>query len=208
MLLSALNDTEFIPVVILAHPGMSKMGLLGCVLEEMGIPCFPGRENVQMLLDRIHAFLMESYSNRRRPVIIVDEAHFLPSDQLHMIRALTNLETPHEKLCTVILFAEETFPRRLRHKRYASLRSRISTSAYLMPMSRAETEQYVKFRLMVAGAMQDIFDGECFDLIHSHAEGICREVNKIADNSLMEAFLQGEPTVGRRIVEHCIHDSI
>ncbi|GAB4330150.1 MAG: MSHA fimbrial biogenesis protein MshM [Candidatus Abyssubacteria bacterium] len=208
MLLSTLSDTDFIPVVILAHPGMSKMGLLGCLLEEMGIPYFPGRENTQILLDRIRAFLMESYSSGQRVVIIVDEAHFLPSDQLHMIRALTNLETPHEKLCTIILFAEETFPRRLRHKRYASLRSRIATSAYLMPMSRAETEQYMKFRLMVAGAMQDIFDNECYDLIHSHTSGICRDVNTIADNCLMEAFLRGESVVGKGIVEHCIHNSI
>ena len=208
MLLSALGDGEFIPIVILANPGMSKMGLLGSILSELDAPVPSGRENTQMLLDRIHSYLMGTYSSGRRVVMIMDEAHFLPSEQLHMVRALTNLETPQEKLCTVILMAEETFPRRLRHKRYNSLRSRIATSAYLMPISRFETEQYLKFRLMVAGSTEELFDNESCDLIHSHSGGICREISKLADNCLLEAYLRGETGVTKRVVEYCIEMSI
>ena len=208
MLLSTLGDSEFIPIVILANPGMSKMGLMASILRELDVPRSSGKENTQMLLDRIHSFLMEAYSGGRRVVMIMDEAHFLMSDQLHMIRALTNLETPQEKLCTVILMTEETFPRRLRHKRYSSLRSRIATSAYLMPMSRSDTEQYIKFRLMVAGSAEELFDHESHDLIHSHSAGICREVSKLADNCLLEAYLRGEYKVAKEIVRYCIHNSI
>lgn len=209
MLLSALSESDFIPVVVLANPGMSRTGLLRCILEELDIADESlGRENTQTLLQRIHAFLMESYSRGQRVVIVVDEAHFLPSDQLHMIRALTNLETPQEKLCTVILLAEETFPRRLRHKRYNSLRGRIAMTSYLMPMSRAETEQYVKFRLMVAGSAEELFEPETYDLLHSHSGGICREVSKLADNALLEAHLRGDSKVTSKIVEHCIQSSV
>ncbi|UCD56710.1 MAG: AAA family ATPase [Candidatus Hydrogenedentota bacterium] len=208
MLLTGLGEDEFIPIIILATPGMSKMGLLGCTLEELDISRPPGRENTQASLSRIHSFLMETYSRGRRVVIIVDEAHFLPSEQLHMIRALTNLETPQEKLCTVILLAEETFPRRLRHRRYSSLRGRITMAAYLMPMSRSETEQYIKFRLMVAGSTEEPFDEESYELIHSRSGGVCREVSKLADNCLLEAHLRGESRVTQRIVEHCIQNSI
>jgi len=208
MLLSTLGDSNFIPVVILANPGMSKTGLLGCILDELGISRVSGKENTQIMLDRIHSFLMETYSNGQRVVMIVDEAHFLPSEQLHMVRALTNLETPQEKLCTVILMAEETFPRRLRHKRYSSLRSRIASSAYLMPMSRSDAEQYIKFRLMVAGSTEELFDNDSFDLIHSHSGGICREVSKLADNCLLEAYLRGESKVSEGIAQFCIQNSI
>jgi len=203
MLLTGLSDDEFIPIVVLAHPGMSKMGLLSCILDELEIERPGGRESVQMLLDRIHAYLMETYSMGQRVVLIVDETHFLPADQLHMIRALTNLETPQEKLCTIILLAEETFPRRLRHKRYASLRSRIAMSSYLMHLSAAETEQYIKFRLLVAGSSEHVFDRECYGLIHAKTGGICREISKLADNSLMEAFLRSETRVTSDVVEHC-----
>lgn len=208
MLLSALSDTEYVPVVILGHPGMSKMGLLGCVLDELGISRSPKKDTTQTCLGRIHSSLMDSYSSGQRVVMLVDEAHFLPSDQLHMIRALTNLETPHEKLCTIILFAEETFPRRLRHKRYSSLRTRVSMTSYLMPMSESETEQYIKFRLMVAGSTQELFDKECYELLYSHSDGICRQVNKLADLSLLEAFLRGESRVAPDIVRRCINESI
>jgi general secretion pathway protein A len=208
MLLTALAGEEFIPIVVLATPGMSKTGLLACILGELDIPRPAGRENAQVYLEQIHSFLMQSYGKGRRVVILVDEAHFLPSDLLHMIRTLTNLETPQEKLCTVILLAEETFPRRLRHKRYSSLRGRIALSSYLMPMSRAETEQYIKFRLMVAGSSEELFSEDCCEIIYSHTGGICREASKLADNALMETYLRGEPRVSSEIVQHCVADSL
>ena len=203
MLLAGLCDDEFIPVVILANPGMSKMGLLGCILDELEIARPGGRENTQTLLECIHSYLMQTYSSGERVVLIIDETHFLSADQLHMIRALTNLETPQEKLCTVIMLAEETFPRRLRHRRYASLRSRISVASYLMPLSAADTEQYIKFRLLVGGTSEEVFDHDCYSLIHSATGGICREISKLADNSLLEAYLRRENKVTAKVVEHC-----
>lgn len=208
MLLSTLGAEEFIPVLVLANPGMSTTGLLGSLMNELQIPLKGSRAGVQALLDQLHAHLMETYSAGRRVVIIIDEAHFLPSDQLHMIRTLTNLETPQEKLCTVILFAEETFLRRLRHKRYSSLRGRIAMTSYLLPMSRPETEQYIKFRLLIAGSPYDPFDESGYDLIHARSGGICREVSKLADLSLLEAYLQGERRVVPELIQHCADSGI
>jgi len=208
MLLSTLSDDEFIPVLLLSNPGISKTGLLGCLMNELQIPAPSGRNGIQGLIDQVHAFLMDTYSMGKRVVIIVDEAHFLPSDQLHIIRTLTNLETPQEKLCTIILFAEETFLRRLRHKRYSSLRGRIAMTSYLLPMSRPETEQYIKFRLMVAGSPQDLFDEASYDVIYNRTGGICREVSKIADLALLEAYLQGIRQVTPAIIQQCANGTI
>ncbi len=76
-------------------------------------------------------------------------------------------------------------------------------ASYVMPMSRLETEQYVKFRLMVAGTTEELFDQECYELIHSQSGGICREVSRLADNGLLEAYLRGESRVTRGIIEYC-----
>ncbi len=208
MLLSTLSEDEFIPVLLLANPGMSKTGLLGNLLNELQLPTAGLRAGVQPMLDRLHSYLMETYSIGKRVVIIVDEAHFLPADQLHMVRTLTNLETPQEKLCTIILFAEETFLRRLRHKRYNSLRGRIAMSSYLLPMSASETEQYIKFRLLVAGATGELFDESSYELIHAHTGGVCREVSKLADSALLEACLRGANRVTPEILRYCISNSI
>lgn len=208
MLLAGIFDDEFIPIVILANPGMSKMGLMGCMLDELEVARPSGRENTQKLLECLHSYLMQTYSMGKRVVVIIDETHFLSAEQLHMIRALTNLETPQEKLCTIIMLAEETFPRRLRHKRFASLRSRIAMSAYLMPLSVSDTEQYIKFRLLVAGMSDQIFDRDCYALIHAKTGGICRDISKLADQSLLEAYMRGETRVGTEIIEHCANQSV
>ncbi len=38
----------------------------------------------------------------QRLVVVIDEAHFLKADALHILRTLSNLETEHEKLVTVL----------------------------------------------------------------------------------------------------------
>ena len=73
--------------------------------------------------------------------------------------------------------------------------------SYIVPMSRAETEQYMKFRLMVADASEELFDEEGYDFIYSYSGGICREVSKLADNALMEAFIRGESKVTIKTLE-------
>jgi type II secretory pathway predicted ATPase ExeA len=75
-------------------------------------------------------------------------------------------------------------------------------------MSRLETEQYIKYRLLIAGAPYEPFEETCYDMIHAHTGGICREVSKLADTSLMEAFLQGTQRVTPEIMQRCVNGSI
>lgn len=194
MALRKLDRERFIPIVLLCMPGMTKTPMLREVLFELGVEKPPYRSHD--LLDLIQQQVMQEYGKGRRIVLFVDEAHFLAANSLHLIRTLTNLETSTEKLLTIILFTEQGFLRRLTHPSYASLRSRISIETEIAALDEEETEQYVKFRLMVAGGQVDLFTLECFPILYRRSGGIPREISKVADNALLEAYSQG-----RRIVE-------
>ena len=75
-------------------------------------------------------------------------------------------------------------------------------------MDLQKTEQYIKFRLLVAGVAEELINDETYNLIHSSTGGICREVSRLTDNALLETFLRGESGVTRSIVEYCTQSSI
>ena len=199
MVLRKLNRERFVPIILLCTPGMTKTPMLREILFELGESKPPDR--AQDLLDHIHQRVMQEYGKGRRIVLFVDEAHFLAPNSLHLIRTLTNLETSTEKLLTLILFTEQGFLRRLTHPSYASLRSRISIETELSPLDEEEAEQYINFRLMVAGGQVDLFTPECYPLIYRRSGGIPREISKVADNALLEAYSQGRRIVGPEILE-------
>lgn len=193
-LLLELRDTYYHPVVVLAFPGMSRLALLQQMCSELGISA-NGRYTSEWL-HALERWVIDQHREGRRLVVFVDEAHFLRSDALHLLRTISNLETPAEKLVTAILFAEKGLIRRLRHPSYASLSGRICQEVELVPLSAEETQQYVKFRLLVAGMSPVTFSDEALEAIYQLSHGVPREISKAADNALVEASSIGRSAIG------------
>lgn len=192
-LLQELRDSEYVPVLVLAYPGMSRLAVLQQICSELGVT-----EKGRYTTDWLHAlerWVIDQHREGRRLVILVDEAHFLSSDALHLLRTISNLETPMEKLVTTVLFSETGLLRRLRHPGYAALRGRICQEIELLPLTREETEQYVKFRLLVAGLSPAMFDDEALAAIFQLSRGVPREISRVADAALLEASCNNAPAV-------------
>ena len=204
MLLYNLNSENYKPVLVLAWPGMTKTVLLREILMELD-PEF--NEKVRQtgdLLKLLHAHIIDLYKQHKKLVILIDEAHFLCSDSLHILRTISNLETPEKKLITCLLFSEDRLLRRLSHPSYESLRSRTYMKAALEALNEKEVQQYIKFLLLVAGGSDDQFASETFSMICQASKGICRMVNKICNNCLIEAFVLGKKHVDTTIVQKVI----
>jgi len=201
MFLRQLDPNRFIPLVILCTPGMTKSALLREILSEMEEECESGK--IHDLLWTLHQRIIQEYQNGRRIILLVDEAHFLSSDGLHMIRTLSNLETPQEKLITIILFAEEGLLQRLNHRSYSSLRGRIALRGDLHPLTVLETEQMLKFRVLVGGGRPTLFNPNVYAPIHRLTNGIPREICKLAYNALLEAHWLDRSEIDAQLIRHC-----
>jgi general secretion pathway protein A len=81
------------------------------------------------------------------------------------------------------------------------LRGWISIETEIPPLSLEETEQYIKFRLLVAGGQSDLFSGECYPIIYRKTKGLPREISKLADNALLEAYMEGKRIIEPETVE-------
>ena len=187
LLLQHFEEPKHRVVLVLVTPGLSKTGLLREILSELNLALPVGIARVQDLVKLLGNHIIELHEHGQRLVIIVDECHLLSADCLHIIRTISNIETPQEKLVTCLLFGESRLAHRLEHSSYASLSNRIYMRSELNPLTAGEVAQYVKFRLMTAGRLDELFTESALAALHECSGGICRSVNKLAMLSLIEA---------------------
>jgi general secretion pathway protein A len=201
MLLQNLDPAKVEPALILVSPGMSKTALLKALMGELELPVPEGLfVSAQELLSRIQDRVIELHREGRKLVVLIDECHFLAPDSLHMIRTLSNIETAEQKLVTILLFGEDRFLKRLEHPSYESLRNRMYLRSDLKPLTAADTEQFVKYRLMLAGRLDDLFTPEAFAALHEASGGIGRRINKLCTLALLEGFVKQAPVITDELV--------
>jgi len=196
--LRALDRDLYKPVLVLAYPGMSRAGLLAAILSELEIPAARFAHD---RLQQIQEAALGLYNAGGRLVIIIDEAHFLQADALHLLRTLSNLETELEKLVTVLLCAEQSLIRRLRAPSYAALRGRINFAIQLDPLSAEALEQYVKYRLLKCGGPPELLTPAIYKLLYEKSGGIPRALNRLLYGSFIEAMAAEQPVVTELMVE-------
>lgn len=201
LLLQQFDGPRFRVILVLVTPGISKTGLLREILAELGLALPVGIARVQDLVRMLSNHIIELHEQGRRLVIIVDEAHLLSADCLHVVRTISNIEIPERKLCTVLLFGESRLDERLEHPSYESLRNRIYLRAQLHPLTAADTAQYVKYRLMTAGRLTDLFTPAALDALHAQSRGIPRSLNKLAMLTLIEGAARHRQIVDETIVD-------
>ena len=200
LMLQHFDDPKYRVVLVLVTPGLSKTGLLREILSELDLALPVGIPRVQDLVKQLSNHIIELHEQGQRLVIIVDECHLLSADCLHMIRTISNIETPQQKLVTCLLFGESRLLQRLSHPSYASLNNRIYMRSELRPLTAEEVAQYVKFRLMTAGRLDDLFPESALAALHELSGGVCRNVNKLAMLSLIGAADRRSATIDETIV--------
>lgn len=186
LLLTHFHEPKHCVALILATPGLSKTGILREILAELGIALPVGIARVQDLLKTLSNYIIELHQQGCRLVLIFDESHLLSADCLHIIRTITNIEIPEQKLTTCILFGESRLGQRLEHATFEALRNRIYFRSELGALTADETAQYVKYRLMSAGRLAELFTADALAAMHTASGGIPRMLNKIAMLSLIE----------------------
>jgi general secretion pathway protein A len=204
LLLQHLVPPRHQAILVLVTPGMTKTGLLREILSELNLALPVGNCRVQDLARLLSNYIIDLHQQGRRLVIILDECHLLSSECLHVVRTISNIETPEKKLSTCLLFGENRLAQRLNHPSYDSLRNRIYLRSELPSLSVEDAAQFVKYRLMTAGRLQDLFTPSAMEALHRGSKGIARSLNKLAMLSLVEGGQMRRLTIDETVVEKCI----
>jgi general secretion pathway protein A len=197
-------------VAYIFNPKLTVEELLKSICDEFHIPYQhqgAGAPTVKDYLDPLNEFLLKTHAVGQNDVLIIDEAQNLSADVLEQLRLLTNLETNERKLLQIILIGQPELRTMLARPELEQLAQRVIARFHLEALSEAETAQYVRHRLAVAGMTTAIpFDRRALARIHRLSRGVPRRINLLCDRALLGAYAEGKTSVQRRIVDKAAHE--
>ncbi|RLA95438.1 MAG: AAA family ATPase [Deltaproteobacteria bacterium] len=158
------------------------------------------------LLDHLYRFLVDRYQKGKKVLLIIDEAQALPDMLLEEVRLLSNFEADNEKLLHLLLVGQPELKKRIFSPSWKQLRQRIAIKSELVPLNKEEVEAYIRYRLIVAGTNEDIFQPRAIKTIYRASKGIPRLINLIAERSLIAGFIGSKKKVGKKEVKMALKD--
>jgi len=188
-------------VAVILNPRVTPVEFLLTICEELGLTIAEGdRNSHKQMVDLLNRRLLEAHAEGRRIIVLVDEAQNLSIDVLEQVRLLTNLETPTQKLLQIILIGQPELRELLDRTDLRQLAQRITGRYHLKPLSREETKGYVRHRLRVAGASEEIFTPAALSEVHRLSLGIPRVINVACDRALLGAYTQDSRKITAALV--------
>jgi len=195
-----------VETIYLANPSLSRDEILFAIGDELKLQIEQGRPTrvIRALQER----LLRLYSEGRRVVVLIDEAHAMPEESLEEIRLLSNLESNRHKLLQIVLFGQPELDEHLDTAEMRQLKERITHSFRLEPLVRSDIESYIDFRMRAAGYRgPNVFTREAIGDIARASEGLTRRINILADKALLAAFAAGTHAITAAEVKRAVRDS-
>ena len=169
------------------NPMLGPRQLIRAINDELGIEY--DADNTKDLIDNLNAFLLRQKSQRKKVILLIDEAQNLSRNVLEQLRLLSNLETSHEKLLQIILVGQPELSEILDSHELRQLSQRITLRYHLSPLNHKETVDYIQYRINIAAQNPGIkFNRSAFRQIYKYSRGIPRVINIACDRSLLTAF--------------------
>lgn len=196
---------ENVDVALILNANINEAELLQTLCDELKID-YQQTDSQKQLLDKINHHLLSTFAANRHTVLIIDEAQLLSRDVLEQIRLLTNLETTKSKLLQIILIGQPELNDLLSRNDLRQLAQRVTARYHLGALERGEIEDYVNYRLGVAGCKQPLFSRQALNKMHMLTGGIPRKINVLADHSLLSAYAQTQSMVESKTVKRAAKD--
>ena len=184
-----------------------------------------------IFLIHFEKFLHNSYAANKKVLLIIDEAQRINQELLEEVRLLSNIEREDNKLLNIFFIGQLEFNEILLRPENRAIRQRITINYNLPTLSELETGRYIKHRLEVAGAeeeihsfatleenekdeyvkhglelpesLEEIFTVEAVKEIFSFSRGYPRLINIICDRCLLTGFVEESKTITAEIVREC-----
>ena len=198
-------DRKHLKIIYIFNARLTFEGLVKTIYQELGLQA--ESNDVLEMVNRLYEVLIDEYKQGNAVVMVIDEAQNMPVDTLEDLRMLSNLETSKDKLIQIVLVGQPEFEDELNLDRLKQLKQRLAVRAKILPLTEAQSVDYVKFRLQKAGADREpIFTDAAVKKIVKNGKGIPRVMNVICDNSLITGLGYQKKPVTAKIVEEIISD--
>ncbi|MBI1796750.1 MAG: AAA family ATPase [Candidatus Eisenbacteria bacterium] len=182
-------------VALITNSALTRNELLEEICLRFGVAT-PGPMSKPQTLVQLEKLLTSVRERGELAILLLDEAQNLDRDLLEEIRLLSNLEVQGEKLLQIFLVGQPELEAKLAQPELRQLRQRIAIHYRISPLSASETAHYIHHRVAVAGGnAHELFPSDTCIEIFRVTNGIPREINIVAGQSLLNAFVEDARTV-------------
>jgi type II secretory pathway predicted ATPase ExeA/outer membrane protein OmpA-like peptidoglycan-associated protein len=189
----------------LFQPQPNPCELLQSVLFELGTNS--EETSLRKLSEQLNQVLTQASRDRRRVIVVFDEAQNLDFSVLEALRQLSNFETASAKLMQIVLAGQPQLAKRLALPEQEQLMQRISSFGRLSPLALHETKAYIEHRLETAGYRgADLFTPGAIRNIWEQSRGIPRNINKLCFSAMLLAFAEQGKFIDERIAGDAARD--
>jgi len=166
---------------------------------------YVGKKKVE-LFDVFTDFVINTYAENKRTVLIIDEAQNLSAEILEQLRMLLNINVDKHHVLQLILVGQPNLWGVLRKPELLQFVQRIEIDYFLDSLSKDETKLYIQHRLKVAGGRADLFTPNTFDLIWKSTGGVPRLINILCGLALVYGFADQKQRINRDVIELVLKD--
>ena len=198
-LLDSLDDHTIVATI--RDPGLEKLEFYNFIAAAFKMGKRFGNKG-DFLVNFIH-FLHKAHAQKKKVLLIIDEAQRLDHEMLEEIRQLSNIERKDTKLLNIFLVGQNELNDKIIDQRNRALRQRITTRYSIGPLKPTEIKEYIQFRLSVAGTDRKIFTSAAIRGIISYSNCYPRLINIICDHALLTGFTRNKRRIDAPIIKEC-----
>lgn len=144
-------------------------------------PYYRKVDNFKAIQETVNQFSLEK---RITPVIILDEANYIKPSILNDLKLIFNFDMDSRDRAVVLLVGLPYINNTLKTVAQEPLRQRVVTNYHVDSLDKEESKIYIKKKLEVAGAINEIFTPNALEAIVNTANGNCRIMNQLCNNCL------------------------
>ncbi len=196
--------------VYLAKPDLSREELLHSISDELNSGVAESATTAvrtPVAIEELQRALTEKHASGGQVVLLVDEAHTLPAEALEEALTLYDLESSRHKLLQIVLFGQAELENNLALPQMRKLKDRVTHHFALQPFNTKAVEEYLARRVREGDHRgPDNFSADAAKLISRASGGLVRQLDILADKSLLAASIAGAREVEAHYVNAAIED--
>jgi general secretion pathway protein A len=173
-------------------------------LSALGLPTREDSDVAQY--DALIDFFVKEYAQRRRCLLVIDEAHNLTPLILEELRLLSNVNSESDLPLQILLVGQPELRSTLARPELEQFAQRVSVDFHLCSLPLQDTRAYIQHRLTVAGGDAALFHPEAVAFVHARARGIPRLINKFCDTALVYAYAENQTIVTVALLQQVLND--
>jgi general secretion pathway protein A len=189
----------------LFHAPRDPREFLLYLLADLGIEA--ENQDLPSMQQRVREAVVGEARAGRRLMVVIDEAHILPSPVFETVVRLSDFEAPLTGSLQVVVAGQSELAVKLAQPDFGVFKQHVSIQVRLDPLTATESDRYIDHRLRMAGHSGDrLFTSDAREVMARWAEGIPRKINNVCFNALLRGYARKRESIDSSIIQDAIVD--